>query len=922
MALGFGFNKQKVLAAAEKYVQQGKIQNAINEYEKVSKDDPKDLTVLNTIGDLYGRVGQSDKAAICFKRVGDAYGSEGFTVKAIAMYKKLTKLVPGSTDALMKLAELYTQQGLYNDARQHYVQVADAYIKSGDTEAAARIFQKILELDPENTAMQSKLADLYIKLGKKEDAKNIFWNAAQSLYARGSLDAANEALGRVLSLDPANGDALMLRGLIAADSGDGAAAVAYLEKIPNIDSRPDGLRALLRALLLVKRLDEAGAAASKLLTVHNDPGGVSAYAEALLVAGDFEGALKLYDQHADKLLATNAQGLVEVLHASLARIKENAPALEIVHRLYGKAGDTSHAAEVSELLAHAYVQAGELAKGRDLYKQLVDMEPQNPIHAQNYKQVIARLGEDIAVRPLSKEQGEQAFMVDELEQAAPTLDQEYSKELAEAVKVAVTESELFDSYNMPAKAIPPLEEALPKAPRDAQINHRLASLYARVNRFADAAKCCDTLQSVYTAAGYKDQAKQYEDMAAKYSERVAEAPPPTAAAAPPPAAAASAVAEFSMMDVVASEAPPAPPAATREIDLSGEWEQMTSVEQPPAAESTAQFIGRDTAAQAVSSDLIEEIKFCLSQSMWEQASAGIDRLEVLAPGSPDVAALREQLAAAIAQPPVMEVTPAAEPSVAESTFDTAAAEPVVEAPPPAPPPPPPPPKPVAAPPPPPKPVAAPPPPPAAAQDVLGDLVSGLEESLGDDFAIAAPPPAAAKPAAAPPPQAAPPPPPQAAPAPAISFEHKEATSALSDMFSEFKEDAEEAAGEAEDPDNHYNLGVAFKEMGLLDEAIGELQKVCQAVDKGLPFSQVVQAYTWLAQCFMEKGVPEAAIKWYEKALKAPELGQEGKLAVYYDLAAAHEAAGNKQAALQNFLEVYGANIDYRDVADRIKALKS
>jgi len=49
------------------------------------------------------------------------------------------------------------------------------------------------------------------------------------------------------------------------------------------------------------------------------------------------------------------------------------------------------------------------------------------------------------------------------------------------------------------------------------------------------------------------------------------------------------------------------------------------------------------------------------------------------------------------------------------------------------------------------------------------------------------------------------------------------------MFSEFKEDAEESAGQAEDPDTHYNLGIAFKEMGLLDEAIGELQKVCHAL---------------------------------------------------------------------------------------------
>jgi pilus assembly protein FimV len=94
MAFGFGFNKQKVLSAAEKCVQQGKLQNAISEYEKIVKADPKDLTVMNTIGDLYSRLGDQNKAADCFKNVGDAYASQGFTVKAIAMYKKLSKLKP------------------------------------------------------------------------------------------------------------------------------------------------------------------------------------------------------------------------------------------------------------------------------------------------------------------------------------------------------------------------------------------------------------------------------------------------------------------------------------------------------------------------------------------------------------------------------------------------------------------------------------------------------------------------------------------------------------------------------------------------------------------------------------------------------------------------------------------------------------
>jgi hypothetical protein len=146
---------------------------------------------------------------------------------------------------------------------------------------------------------------------------------------------------------------------------------------------------------------------------------------------------------------------------------------------------------------------------------------------------------------------------------------------------------------------------------------------------------------------------------------------------------------------------------------------------------------------------------------------------------------------------------------------------------------------------------------------------------------------------------------------------------LADMFGEIRHELEEEVGSAdEDPETHYNLGVAFREMGLLDEAIGELQKVCQAIEHGHPFAQVMQTYTWLAQCFLDKGVPEAAIRWYEKALKLPSLDQETRTALHYELASAYESAQDKNTALQHFMEVYGSNIDYRDVGERIKALKS
>src|SRR5438445_8233037 len=246
MAFGFGFNKQKVLSAAEKYVQQGKLQNAIAEYDKILKNDTKDLTVSNTVGDLYARMGDNDKATACFKSVGDAYATQGFTVKAIAMYKKISKLKP-SLECVLKLAELYTQQGLFNDARAQYLQVAEEFLKASELENAVRIFQKILEMDPENSTMRIRLAEVYVRLGKKTEAWQIFSAAAESLRSKGSLPAAEEVLQRMLKLDPGNAYALLMQGKNQLESGDASGAVRTLSKVSDIDSNPEGLCDLIQA---------------------------------------------------------------------------------------------------------------------------------------------------------------------------------------------------------------------------------------------------------------------------------------------------------------------------------------------------------------------------------------------------------------------------------------------------------------------------------------------------------------------------------------------------------------------------------------------------------------------------------------------------------------------------------------------------
>src|SRR5205823_2749766 len=299
--------------------------------------------------------------------------------------------------------------------------------------------------------------------------------------------------------------------------GDVAGAIKNLEKVADLDTHPDGLRTLLQAYIQSGRMPEAGNLAAKLAHVHNDVTAIVEYANALVSAGRFDEMLQVYRQHSDRLLAGDSAKVLESLHSAIGHVRENPTALEALLELLQKAGDTTHITEVYELLAHGYVQSGELEKARDYYLKLTQLEPQNQLHAKNYQQVIARLGGAPATRHITAEEG--AVMIDELEATAPFIDQRYADEIALVVRAALTDAELFVSYNMPAKALGPLYSALPKAPQDLRLNQRLAALHTRAGRFTEAAVCCRTLEQLYHDAGHPDEASRYSELAEKYEER-------------------------------------------------------------------------------------------------------------------------------------------------------------------------------------------------------------------------------------------------------------------------------------------------------------------------------------------------------------------------------------------------------------------
>src|SRR3979409_344649 len=133
---------------------------------------------------------------------------------------------------------------------------------------------------------------------------------------------------------------------------------------------------------------------------------------------------------------------------------------------------------------------------------------------QNYQQVLTHIEEASPTRLITAEEG--AVIVEELEATAPVIDQSYPDNVAIAVRSAITDADLFLSYNLPDKAVVPLLGALPQAPRDVRLNQRLAALHTRFQRFTEAAVCCRTLETAYHDAGYPDEAVRYGELAERY----------------------------------------------------------------------------------------------------------------------------------------------------------------------------------------------------------------------------------------------------------------------------------------------------------------------------------------------------------------------------------------------------------------------
>ena len=145
---------------------------------------------------------------------------------------------------------------------------------------------------------------------------------------------------------------------------------------------------------------------------------------------------------------------------------------------------------------------------------------------------------------------------------------------------------------------------------------------------------------------------------------------------------------------------------------------------------------------------------------------------------------------------------------------------------------------------------------------------------------------------------------------------------LAEIFEEFRVAAEEDTTAANDDyETHYNMGIAYKEMDLVDEAIQEFQSAAGLVKPNDGTPRFLQCCNMLGHCFVQKGLAKAAVRWFKKGLETPGHGEEEYQALRYDLGWAYEQAGDLDRAIDVLTDVYSVDISYRGVAEKLRDLQ-
>ncbi len=477
----------KRLERAEKYVQKGKLDAAIEEYLVAWKEDPNNDSLVEIVAELYVRQNQLKSALECYGFLFDKHAERKDGPKAAAVFRKMAKF--GVQDPVRMLAFAgFQEKQKPEEAQENYRLSAQLFLERGDKVRALEALRGLAGLNDLSPEAHIQVGEVAESLGQKEEAAQSFVRAGELLRANHSGERALELLERAHALAPSDGAVAQVLAIALLESGDPRRATELLEPFA-AQGVPERNRLLAEAHLASGNCARAEELLWEIAAGFPDAlQNLLRVSEGYLRRKNVERALNLLRRLKKSMFAAGKEReciahLESLEKKNLAGIE----VLEFLSSLYNELNYDSLFSGSQARLFDLYVDAGQWEKAARSLDHLVDVDPYDPhnstrlqrlagkVDSRRYQALASRFtqtpttGSGAAEVPVAAgepggESGAEAQGGGEAE--------------SNSLEDLVLQAEIFLQYGLKPRAVERLQRIARLFPGEESRNDKLRSLYA------------------------------------------------------------------------------------------------------------------------------------------------------------------------------------------------------------------------------------------------------------------------------------------------------------------------------------------------------------------------------------------------------------------------------------------------------------